>query len=182
MATVNEHYLEGCETVLFLNLIISVLLLVFSGYIIFLGVNIPVGLANNFAVSAGAFPTLMGVLLMILSIWWLIDTLMEMRRESRNPAGGEKPSALDEIFGGKKQLVNLLLISAMILLYVFLLIPVCGGFTRQYGFTIASFIFLTVSIKVFNDISLVKTLLISAVTAVLIFVVFHHGLSVVMPT
>lgn len=166
---------------LILNLIISALLLAFSSYIIYLGVNIPTGLAKNFAVSAGAFPSLMGVLLMILSIWWLVDTLMEVKRESGKPKASNKPSALEEIFGGRKQQINLLLISAMILVYVFLLIPVCGGFTKEYGFTIASFLFLVVSIKVFNDISMIKTIIISAVTVILIFVVFHYGLSVVMP-
>ena len=69
-----------------------------------------------------------------------------------------------------------------ILVYVFVLIPLFGDITRQYGFVIASFVFLTVTIKAFNEISLPKALIISAATSILIFVVFHYGLSVVMPT
>ena len=167
---------------LILNLIFSILLLLFSVVIIYMGVNIPVGLANNFAVSAGAFPVLMGVILLILSVWWLADNLLEMKKEKAQPQSGRKVPLLTEIFGERKQQIHLVLISALILIYAFVLIPVCGGFTREYGFTIASFIFLTVSIKLFNEISWLKTLIISAVTAILIFVVFHHGLSVVMPT
>ena len=46
---------------------------------------------------------------------------------------------------------------------------------------IASFIFLCVTIKFFNEISFPKTLLISASAVIIIYVVFHFGLKVIMP-
>ena len=61
------------------------------------------------------------------------------------------------------------------------LITFCGGLTREYGFVIASFIFLCVTIKFFNEISFPKTLLISASAVIIIYVVFHFGLKVIMP-
>ena len=72
-------------------------------------------------------------------------------------------------------------ICAAVLIYVFALIPLCGGLTREYGFVIASFIFLCVTIKFFNEISFPKTLLISASAVIIIYVVFHFGLKVIMP-
>lgn len=46
---------------------------------------------------------------------------------------------------------------------------------------IASFVFLCVTIKFFNEISIPKTVLISASSVVIIYVVFHYGLKVIMP-
>lgn len=165
---------------LLLNLIVAIILFLFAAYICIAAAAMPVGLAATFWVGAGAFPFIMGVLLVLLSVWWIVDTLKAMKEEKiKNP---EKKSFLEEVLGTKKEQINLVFISLAILIYAFVLIPVFGDITRQYGFVIASFVFLTVSIKKFNEISFPKALIISAATSILIFVVFHYGLSVVMPT
>lgn len=165
---------------LLLNLIVAIILFLFAAYICIAAVAMPVGLAATFWVGAGAFPFLMGALLVILSLWWIVDTLKAMQKEKIEKP--EKKPFLEEVFGTKKERLNLIIISAAILVYVFVLIPLFGEITRQYGFVIASFVFLTATIKAFNEISLPKALIISAATSILIFVVFHYGLSVVMPT
>ena len=43
------------------------------------------------------------------------------------------------------------------------------------------FVFLCVTIKFFNEISIPKTVLISASSVVIIYMVFHYGLKVIMP-
>ena len=165
---------------LLLNLIVAIVLFLFAAYICIVAVAMPVGLAATFWVGAGAFPFLMGALLALLALWWIIDTLNAMKKEKLEKT--EKKPFLEEVFGTKKERLHLIIISVAILVYVFVLIPLFGDITRQYGFVIASFVFLTVTIKAFNEISLPKALIISAATSILIFVVFHYGLSVVMPT
>lgn len=165
---------------LLLNLIVAIVLFLFAAYICIVAVAMPVGLAATFWVGAGAFPFLMGALLALLALWWIIDTLNAMKKEKLEKT--EKKPFLEEVFGTKKERLHLVIISVAILVYVFVLIPLFGDITRQYGFVIASFVFLTVTIKAFNEISLPKALIISAATSILIFVVFHYGLSVVMPT
>ena len=165
---------------LLLNLIVALIMFLFAAYICIVAVAMPVGLAATFWVGAGAFPFLMGALLALLALWWIIDTLKAMKKEKL--ANSEKKPFLEEVFGTKKERLHLIIISAAILIYVFVLIPLFGEITRQYGFVIASFVFLTATIKAFNEISLPKALIISAATSILIFVVFHYGLSVVMPT
>ena len=119
------------------------------------------------------------MILALLSIWWAIDTLARIRQEKK--LNSERKPWLDELLGDKTQKILFVVICAAVLIYVFALIPLCGGLTREYGFVIASFIFLCVTIKFFNEISFPKTLLISASAVIIIYVVFHFGLKVIMP-
>ncbi len=161
------------------ELAISLIFFVLSIAVAVMAKLLPVGLAPVFWVSAGAFPFILSVILALLSIWWAIDTLARIRQEKKlNP---ERKPWLDELLGDKTQKIHFVVICAAVLIYVFALIPLCGGLTREYGFVIASFIFLCVTIKFFNEISFPKTLLISASAVIIIYVVFHFGLKVIMP-
>lgn len=140
---------------------------------------LPTGLAPVFWVSAGAFPFILSAILALLSVWWAIDTVVRIKEEKT--IGHERKPWLDELIGDKTQKLHLVVICVAVLIYVFALIPLCGGLTREYGFVIASFIFLCVTIKFFNDISIPKTILISASSVLIIYVVFHYGLKVIMP-
>ena len=140
---------------------------------------LPTGLAPVFWVSAGAFPFILSAILALLSVWWAIDTVVRIKEEKK--IGHERKPWLDELIGDKTQKLHLVVICVAVLIYVFALIPLCGGLTREYGFVIASFIFLCVTIKFFNDISIPKTILISASSVLIIYVVFHYGLKVIMP-
>lgn len=161
------------------ELAISLIFFVLSIAVAVMAKLLPVGLAPVFWVSAGAFPFILSVILALLSIWWAIDTLTRMRQEKK--LNFERKPWLDELLGDKTQKIHFVVICAAVLIYVFALIPLCGGLTREYGFVIASFIFLCVTIKFFNEISFPKTLLISASAVIIIYVVFHFGLKVIMP-
>ena len=87
-----------------------------------------------------------------------------------------------ELLGDRTQKLHFVIISAAVLVYVFVLIPLLGDLSREYGFVLASFIFLCVTIKLFNNISILKTVAISASSVLVIYVVFHYGLKVMMPT
>ena len=161
------------------ELAISLIFFVLSIAVAVMAKLLPVGLAPVFWVSAGAFPFILSVILALLSIWWAIDTLARIRQEKKLTS--ERKPWLDELLGDKTQKIHFVVICAAVLIYVFALIPLCGGLTREYGFVIASFIFLCVTIKFFNEISFPKTLLISASAVIIIYVVFHFGLKVIMP-
>ena len=161
------------------ELAISLIFFVLSIAVAVMAKLLPVGLAPVFWVSAGAFPFILSVILALLSIWWAIDTLARIRQEKK--LNSERKPWLDELLGDKTQKIHFVVICAAVLIYVFALIPLCGGLTREYGFVIASFIFLGVTITFFNEISFPKTLLISASAVIIIYVVFHFGLKVIMP-
>lgn len=167
---------------LMLNLIAAIVMVVFSGYICIEAVLIPKGLAETFWVGAGAFPFIMGALMLILSIWWVIDVLVRMKKEKQLNPRKEKKSMAEEVFGPIKQRKNLLIFSACVLLYTFVLIPLLGDLSRQYGFVLSTIVFLTATFKLFNKISWIKAIIIAVVTSVVIYLVFHYGLAVVMPT
>lgn len=161
------------------ELAVSLIFLVLSVAVAVMAVLLPAGLAPVFWVSAGAFPFILSVLLALISVWWAIDTVFRIRDEKK--LGHKRGPWLDELLGDRTQKLHFVVICAAVLVYVFVLIPLCGGLTREYGFVIASFVFLCVTIKIFNEISIPKTLLISAASVLIIYVVFHYGLKVIMP-
>ena len=125
------------------ELAISLIFFVLSIAVAVMAKLLPVGLAPVFWVSAGAFPFILSVILALLSIWWAIDTLARIRQEKK--LNSERKPWLDELLGDKTQKIHFVVICAAVLIYVFALIPLCGGLTRYYGFGIASFIFLCVT-------------------------------------
>ena len=161
------------------ELAVSLIFFVLSVAVMIMSWLLPAGLAPVFWVSAGAFPFILSSILALLSVWWAIDTVARIKEEKK--LGVERKPWLDELIGDKKQKIHFAVICAAVLIYVFALIPLCGGLTKDYGFVIASFIFLCVTIKFFNEISLPKTILISASSVLIIYVVFHYCLKVIMP-
>lgn len=167
---------------LMFELVVAIIFLLLSIGICILSLQLPLSLAPTFWVGAGAFPFILGVLLTLLSIWWIADMAAQIRRDKKLNPQREKKSWLDDLLGDHRQKLHFVIIVVSILVYVFLLVPLCGDLSREYGFVLASFLFLCVTIKLFNEISIVKTVIISAVTVVIIYLVFHYGLSVLMPT
>lgn len=167
---------------LLFELAVAIVFLLLSAGVCWMAWALPVGLAPTFWVSSGAFPFILGVILFLLSAWWAVDLLGRIRRDKLDNSQEKKASWLDELLGDKTQKLHFVIISVAVLLYVFVLIPVLGGVSREYGFVLASFIFLCVTIKLFNNISILKTVAISASSVLVIYVVFHYGLKVMMPT
>lgn len=167
---------------LFFELTIALVFLFLSVGICWMAWALPIGLAPTFWVSSGAFPFLLGVILLLLSVWWTLDLLGQIRRDKREHPQGRKTSWLDELLGDRTQKLHFVIISVAVMVYVFVLIPLLGDLSREYGFVLASFVFLCVTIKLFNNISIPKTVAISASSVLVIYVVFHYGLKVMMPT
>ena len=163
------------------ELVVAVLFLALSVGICVMARGLPLALAPSFWVSSGCFPFVLGAILTLLSLWWILDLLVKLKHEKNSPSADKKTSWLDELFGNRQQKLHLAIIMAGTLIFVFVLIPVLGGLSREYGFVLASFLFLCVTIKLFNDMKLWKVVLISAATVAIIYVVFHFGLKVLMP-
>ena len=155
------------------ELVVSLIFFALSIAVAVMSKLLPTGLAPVFWVSAGAFPFVLSIILALLSVWWAFDTVARMKKEKK--LNLEKKPWLDELIGDRTQKIHFVVICVAVL------IPLCGGLTREYGFVIASFVFLCVTIKFFNEISIPKTVLISASSVVIIYVVFHYGLKVIMP-
>lgn len=167
---------------LMFELVSAIVFLLISLGICYMAVSLPTGLAASFWVSSGAFPLIMGIILTLLSIWWICDMIKQIKEDKRQNPDKPKTPWLDEVIGDKTKKIHFVVIVIAVLVYVFLLIPLCGGLSREYGFVLASFIFLGVTIKIFNEISILKTIVISAVSVTSIYVVFHYALRVLMPT
>ncbi|MGI6687975.1 MAG: tripartite tricarboxylate transporter TctB family protein [Christensenellales bacterium] len=167
------------------ELVVSLTLLVFSIGLMGLALNIPLSLAPNFTMGAGGYPMLLGILLALLSIWWSADMVKQIsdakKKEANTKEKSEKISFLKVFIGDRHQQRNLIYIVISSLVFVFVLVPVCGKLSAQYGFILASLIFLTVTIKLFTNEKMWKVLLISAITSALVYFVFHTLLLVIMP-
>ena len=161
------------------ELAVSLIFLVLSVAVAVIAKTLPQGLAPVFWVSSGAFPFILSVILILLSIWWALDTIARIKEEKKH--GIVRQPWLDELLGNKTQKIHFAVICIAVLIYVFALIPLCGGLSKEYGFVLASFIFLCCTIKFFNEISIPKTILISGSSVVIIYVVFHYCLKVIMP-
>ena len=131
------------------ELVVSLIFFALSIAVAVMSKLLPTGLAPVFWVSAGAFPFILSIILALLSIWWAFDTVARMKEEKK--LNLEKKPWLDELIGDRTQKIHFVVICVAVLIYVFALIPLCGGLTREYGFVIASFVFLCVTIKFFND-------------------------------
>ena len=133
----------------------------------------------HFVTGGGSFPFLMSLLLIILNGFWLVDNLLILKRGATDE--NAQPPLLTYLFGTKEQTRRLVLIALLVILYVFGLIPLCGMIHPTYGFLIATVVYLLCSIKMFAKFSWVKTILISVITAGLIFLAMNNILMLPMP-
>ena len=113
------------------ELVVSLLFLALSIAVAVMAKLLPVGLAPTFWVGAGAFPFILSVLLAIVSVWWSLDTIARIREEKKLQLA--KKPWLDELLGNRTQKIHFVVICVAILIYVFALIPLCGGLTKEYG-------------------------------------------------
>ena len=118
------------------ELVVSLIFFALSIAVAVMSKLLPTGLAPVFWVSAGAFPFILSIILALLSIWWTFDTVARMKEEKK--LNLEKKPWLDELIGDRTQKIHFVVICVAVLIYVFALIPLCGGLTREYGFVIAS--------------------------------------------
>lgn len=149
-----------------------------------MALNIPYPGNANFWSGAGAFPAVLTCALTILSIWWAVDVSFRLKKAKAMsaPEGAqEKKPFREEFIGTRSQQKRFLFAIVAALIFVFALVPLFGNITRQFGFSIANFIFMFTTIKRFGETTWLKTAVISAVGAVIIYVVFSYVLRLPMP-
>lgn len=162
------------------ELIASIATAVVAAAICILARQVPLSLAPHFWAGAGAFPFILGAIILLLSLVWVVDSAKTAAR-ARAESGGEKVSRLEEIIGPPDRQRRLFFIAAATVVFVFLLVPLFGWLSQDYGFMGATFIFIFVNLKAFSRLRLGNVFLVSVVTAVSVYVIFTYGLMLPMP-
>jgi len=138
---------------------------------------------EDFWTGPGAFPLMLSTILILLTVWWVVDVLYQTKRAKKGTLKeiAFKKTLLEELVGGKGQQKRLLIIILATLVFIFVLIPVCGKISELYGFCIAVYVFLLGTIKLFGTYSWKKTMIISLVAVLGVYLVFNYALMLPMP-
>lgn len=165
------------------ELIAALAFIAFSAAVCVIAFNVPLSLAPHFWAGAGAFPFILGAIILFLSAIWAVDMLRKRRAlRQESPTDIENPpSAIEEILGPQDRRFRLYIISLLTVGFVFILIPFFGMISNEYGFMGATFVFTLAGLKLFSTISGKYLLLTAAVTAVCVYAIFTYGLSLPMP-
>lgn len=164
---------------LIFELVVAALSIILWSIMLYMSFGITYPSSGTFWTGGGAFPFVLCVILIFLNVLWIIDSIQTMKHERlSSPA---RASLLTFLFGVKDQRRRLFLITLLVLLYVFALIPLAAKIDRTYGFAIATFIYLMISLKLFGKLNWLKTLLTSAVTTGIIFFAMNNILRLPMP-
>lgn len=124
---------------------------------------------NDGFVSSDFMPKLYGVLLMILSVIQVLQGVSRVKKEPRETKETEKKS-------GIPMAPEVLLTFLFLILYVVILKPL--------GFLIATILFLLAMITMFTpkeSRSFLRTVLISVIFSVVVYLIFVKGLSLTLP-
>lgn len=124
--------------------------------------------AKSYDLGSAAFPKIISVLTIFLSILLIINTLKE-----RDDKTKEKHEENEQIFN-KTGTLRLILGSSIIMIYFFLI--------NKIGFIIATLIFLIVFMRVLGIKKWVMSIPISIVTTFLIYFLFQDILKVQLPS
>lgn len=162
--------------IIFETVVAGVSILLWGGMLT-LSLNIPYPTNMRFLTGGGSFPFLLCIILIALNAVWIINNVQILQKR----VDTEQPPLLTYLFGTKQQFRRLLLIVLLVLLYVFALIPLCGMIHTTYGFASATLAYLIVSIKMFGNLNWTKTVLVSAVTAGIVFFAMNNMLMLPMP-
>lgn len=136
----------------------------------------------DFMAGGGSFPFVISSILIILNFIWIIDSLQNLKAQKRLGVEAKKKlSLLTFLFGTKEQSKRLLIIMLLSVSYVYALIPLAAKVNRTFGFPVATFIFLMISIKLFGKVKWIKTTIISAATSIIIFVSMYYIFGLPMP-
>ncbi len=160
----------GVINVLLLEIIVGIIFLIFFLYLLILGIEMPE--YGQFWVSPGAFPVILNILLLLLSLWWVIAQIINLREKKELKNQVVKLSAL---FSAKEEWKRLVLISVLTLAYIYWLTPLLG-------FSIATVVFLTISLKLFGKINWLKCTGVGVLITILIYLAFRYVLNLPMPT
>ncbi len=166
------------KSIVLFETVVAVLSIVLWGVMLAMSLDITYPNSAQFLTGGGSFPFLLSVLLILLNGIWVINNVQILRKGTDDSA---QPPLLEYLFGTKDQTRRLVLIALLVILYVFALIPLCGHIHQTYGFAVATLIYLIISIKLFGNLSWVKTVLVSVITTGLVFFAMNNMLMLPMP-
>ncbi len=175
------HPFEKGNTVFGFELFASLAFVAVAGAICIFAFDVPLSLAPHFWAGAGSFPFIVGSIIFLLSAFWAIDLLRN--RAKRRPQSPPETGSdwLEQVFGPADRRKRLFLIAMLTVVFVFLLIPLSAAIDGDYGFIGATFVFIFVSLKIFSRLVTKYVFIISAATAISVYVIFTHGLTLPMP-
>lgn len=162
---------------LVLELVVCVLSLMGFLFLLFSSLSIPY--PQSFWDGPGAFPVVLSVILIIICLIWLFDSIKALKkaRATADTAAGYK--SVDEATAAeqekrRRERRSFIVISVLTILYIMVLMPLLP-------FPVATFIFLMASFLLFAKGAWWKSLIISAVVSVAIYLVFAYILHLPMP-
>jgi hypothetical protein len=155
------------------ELVVCVLCL--SGFVYLFSDALRMPYPQQFWDGPGAFPAVLSSLLVLLCIYWLVDTIIGHMHKSRIP---EVEISASEVIPSREEkreeIKRLGIIIILTILYIMVLMPLIT-------FPIATFVFLFITIKFFSGKGWILPLVISLLATLFLYVVFTYLLFLPMP-
>lgn len=142
-------------------------------FLFFLVTSLGMESSGNPWVSAGVFPSILSLIILICSILWLIDSFVAYMRHRKDVGQQESHNSLGGLFHLSKESKRLLIIIILTLLYILVLMPLVG-------FVIATFLFLFISIMLFYG-KWRSALIVAVSMSLVLYVLFQFILHLPMP-
>lgn len=167
------------------QIIVAICSIILWAILLVVAFQIPYPTSANFFSGGGSFPSILCVLIIIMNIWWIansykiikkskVDNLLEKSKDQEN-------KLREFLFGTKEQEKNLFIMMLITVIYIFVLVPLFARINRNFGYMIATIVFLIVAIKKFSNNGWIKTISISATTSIILYTVMNNILRLPMP-
>ncbi len=155
------------------EIVVSVLCLSGFAFLFYDALRMP--FPQQFWDGPGSFPAILASLLFVLSLYWLITTIVGQMRKSKVPEA-EKSASVDTSTKALKreEIKRLAIIIALTILYIMVLMPLIT-------FPIATLVYLFITIMLFTRKGWVIPLVVSASATLFVYLVFNYVLYLPMP-
>lgn len=157
--------------VLLIELIVSIVLLIFSISTIVFSINIGMESRYELVIGPGIFPLVLAGALTFFSIIWIIEII---KKAGLKGILTEIKNIIPFFISYKQNLINFVILFVAAVCYIFLLIP-------WLGFTTSTIIFFLVSVLYFGKIGIFKTIILVVPLSFFIKVFFENILNVPLP-
>jgi putative tricarboxylic transport membrane protein len=155
------------------ELVVCVLCL--SGFAYLLSDALRMPYPQQFWDGPGAFPAVLSSLLVLMCLYWLVDTIIGHVHKSRiSEADGPASEVIPSREEKREETKRLGIIIILTILYIMVLMPLIT-------FPIATFVFLFITIKFFSGKGWLLPLTVSSVATLFIYAVFTYILFLPMP-
>lgn len=154
-----------------LEVVSNIVLIIFSLVCLVFSINLSAQSQYQFIVGPAAFPGIISVVLLLLSLIWCADVL---RKYNLNSIIMEFKSLSQSLSKDKDILIKRIIIFLGSMLYVFVLIPLLG-------FIISSIIYITLATLYFGKMKLIYSILLAIVITFTIYYFFSYALNLPLP-